>query len=418
MENTDFDWLNGNWASNLEFFTSNSPKAGTAAEPASQAGGRVDLTGSELALPLLRLSGWEEDKQYDKNNPVCIHYDFRWKISQRENIRARHVCSDIDPDLVLAPSDFWKVNFQARLESLLKDKDKFPGDGYMCEETIIEISIERSRQRGLTKRCKKLEIDWHLVDEHLEGLGDLFSKGRKITFSMEFVYKEVTRESTIAKGKKKKKSATEAQKLQRAADAGLWTQVYERYRCRGKHCKQGPHCWPDEQGNHHKLLPGQLEEIVCHIKGNIKEGEKEEDVDVGIEIPPNILKSVLDNSRKRKANGSINCRHCKVHVSAHSGYCDTAEITPGEDPRDMEGDRQAKLEEYCNWGLTQVGSNRWRDALQTANQVAMNQFLELNTILQHPKVVAQLMVRNRVKPGIALQFVSNIKKFQREEKKS
>ena len=60
-----------------------------------------------MPYPLLRLSGWNADKQYDKNNPVCIHYDFRWKISQHENIRARHVCSDRDPDLVLAPGDFW-----------------------------------------------------------------------------------------------------------------------------------------------------------------------------------------------------------------------------------------------------------------------------------------------------------------------
>jgi hypothetical protein len=48
----------------------------------------------------------------------------------------RTVCSDTDPNLVLAPSDFWNVNFQARLESLLQDEDKFPGDIYTCEETI------------------------------------------------------------------------------------------------------------------------------------------------------------------------------------------------------------------------------------------------------------------------------------------
>lgn len=339
----------GNYALNYrtpEISTSGSPRASAAAE-------RVDLVSGEHALPLLRLSGWKSDKQYDKNNPVCIHYDFRWKISQRENIRARHVCSDTDSDLVLASSDFWKVNFQARLETLLKDDDKFPGDSYTCEETIIEISIERSRQRGLTKRYKKLEIDWQLVDEHLENLGGLFSKGRKITFDMEFVYKEVICESITVKGKKKKKSATDAQKLQRAADAGLWTRVYERYRCRGKHCKQGPHCWPDERGDHYKLLPGQLEDIVCHIKGNMKAGEREEDVDVDIEIPFNILKNVLDNSRKRKADGSIDCRQCKAHVSAHGRCCDTAGRTPGEDHGDVEGDRQAKLEEYCNWGLAQ-----------------------------------------------------------------
>jgi hypothetical protein len=51
------------------------------------------------------------------------------------------------------------------------------------------------------------------VNKYLEGLSDLFSKGKKITFSIEFVYKEVTSDSTIAKGKKKKKSAIEAQKL-------------------------------------------------------------------------------------------------------------------------------------------------------------------------------------------------------------
>ena len=70
------------------------------------------------------------------------------------------------------------------------------------------------------KRCKKLEINWQLVDKHLEGLSNLFSKGRKITFSMEFVYKEDTYDSITAKGKKKKKSTIEAQK---ATNASLWT---------------------------------------------------------------------------------------------------------------------------------------------------------------------------------------------------
>ena len=80
----------------------------------------------------------------------------------------------------------------------------------------------------------------------------------------------------------------------------------------------------------------------------MKEGEKDEDVDVNINIPPHILKNVLDNSCKWKADDSINCRYCKVHVLAHSRCCDTAETIHGEDPRDVEGDRQAKLEEYYN----------------------------------------------------------------------
>jgi hypothetical protein len=100
MENTTFDWPDGDYSLNYrtpEVPTSSSPRASRA----GPAAGRADPPSGKHVLPLLRLSGWKVDKQYDKNNPVCIYYDFRWKISQRENIRARHVCSDTDPDLVL-----------------------------------------------------------------------------------------------------------------------------------------------------------------------------------------------------------------------------------------------------------------------------------------------------------------------------
>ena len=402
MENGEIDLLDGNWTPSSDFWASDSPRAGPAAEKASpvaqeasQAAEPVDQASGEHALPLLRLSGWERDKQYDKNNPVCMHYSCQWKLSQRENIRRRTLCFGTYPDLVLAPSDFWKDTFEARLKGLQEDNDKFPADNYVCEETIIEISIERTRQRGFKTPFKNLQIDWQMVDEHLEGL---FIKGRMITVSLEFVYKEVTSDSTMAKDKAKGKrnSATEAQKLQRAAAAGLWTRVYEHWRCRAKYCKEGPHCLKDKQGNHRRLLPTHLEEIVGHIKRNIKDGETEETIDVDIEIPSHILQNVLDNSRKRKADSSTDCRRCK-------------------DLGDVKGDRQDRLEEYCNWGLTQVKSDRWRNALQDANRVAMDSFVELNTALQYPNKVVDLMTREGVSEGAALQFVSNIKHFQREE---
>lgn len=150
----------------------------------------------------------------------------------------------------------------------------------------------------------------------------------------------------------------------------------------------------------------------------MKEGEIEEDVDIRIEIPPYIIKNILENNRKRKADGSIDHRPCKAHTSSQNRCCDTAEMPTVEKLGDVEGDRQAMLEEYCNWGLAQVESDRWRQALQIANQVAIEQFLELNTILQYPEAIVKLMVKNEVAPGIALQFVSNIKKFQREIGKS
>jgi hypothetical protein len=49
-----------------------------------------------------------------------------------------------------------------------------------------------------------------MVDSHIEGLSALFSKRRKITFGMEFIYKEVMSSAMTIKDKKKKQSATEA----------------------------------------------------------------------------------------------------------------------------------------------------------------------------------------------------------------
>ena len=91
MENLNFEWPDGDFALNygaLEFLTSNSPRVGPAAKGASPFAERADLLAeqadqrsNESILLLLRLSGWEPNKQYNKNNPEYIHYDFRWKVS-------------------------------------------------------------------------------------------------------------------------------------------------------------------------------------------------------------------------------------------------------------------------------------------------------------------------------------------------
>ena len=78
MENTTFDWLDNDYSLNYgtpEVPTSSSPRA-SPASPASPAAERADQPSGGHALLLLRLSGWESEKQYDKTNPVCIHYDF------------------------------------------------------------------------------------------------------------------------------------------------------------------------------------------------------------------------------------------------------------------------------------------------------------------------------------------------------
>ncbi|KAK3934408.1 hypothetical protein QBC46DRAFT_462636 [Diplogelasinospora grovesii] len=390
MDGLNFDWLDGDY-NDLNFdapelLSSDSPRVNAVAESsvlATQEAGpvaeRVDQPSGKRALPLLRLSDWDRSK-------------------------AREIFSGDDFNLVLAPSDFWTTDFKPRLETLLKNKKKLPGNSYTCEKALIHIGISNSRQRGLKTECMPHEIDWELLDSHLEGLSALFVRGRKITFNMKFIYKEDGGDQR--KGKTKKRSATEAQKQERATEAGFWARFYEHHRCKRVHCDQGPHCLVDNGGNHRRLLPVHLEASIDHIRRNMKDGEIEETV--SLDIPPEIRDEVLKQSKKRKPDSPIDCRRCKARVSDHRLGS----------PGDVEGIREDKLEEYWKWTETQVKSEGWREALRSAFQVAVQRLLDLNTMLRDPKSAAGLMVKCGVEEGAAMQFVTNVRVFQRETKKS
>ena len=70
MENVDFNWLDSDYALTYktpEPLTSSSLGVNAAASPATE---RLDQPSGERVLPLLRLSGWESNKQYDKDNLI------------------------------------------------------------------------------------------------------------------------------------------------------------------------------------------------------------------------------------------------------------------------------------------------------------------------------------------------------------
>ncbi|KAH8755113.1 hypothetical protein F5883DRAFT_504835 [Diaporthe sp. PMI_573] len=90
MEGLRFDWLDADVAVNYSIpglLTSDSPRVSPAAEQSdvnarlATVAKHADQPSGDCALPLLRLSNWDSNKLYDKDNPKCIHYDFRWKVS-------------------------------------------------------------------------------------------------------------------------------------------------------------------------------------------------------------------------------------------------------------------------------------------------------------------------------------------------
>jgi hypothetical protein len=113
MENTTFDYLDGDYSFNYrtpEVPTSSnlSPKA-----KASPAVERADQPSGEHELSLLRLSGQKRDKQRDKNTvTLCAStMNSGTRFRNMKILGARNVYLDTIPDLDSVPSDFWKEDF-------------------------------------------------------------------------------------------------------------------------------------------------------------------------------------------------------------------------------------------------------------------------------------------------------------------
>lgn len=173
MEETiDLDWyLN---SQNLNYGTPVPPTPGSssATQHAEENAGPRRHT----SLPLLRRSDWEKERSYDINNPVCIHYDIQWKVSQYngQKKRASEVWRRQERNLVLAPGDYWEECLRGKIDDFVNEK--LGENNYMREEANLTISIKNSRGHGFKEEYHDKPIDWDEVNDHLAGLGHLFEK--------------------------------------------------------------------------------------------------------------------------------------------------------------------------------------------------------------------------------------------------
>ncbi len=80
-------------------------------------------------LPHLRSRGVETGRKYDRENPTCIHYDLKLKVSLRGAGKKRSSQIDLlnKSDVVLAPSDLyetgWLVLVGLPVESVTRKQD-------------------------------------------------------------------------------------------------------------------------------------------------------------------------------------------------------------------------------------------------------------------------------------------------------
>ncbi|KAF4772759.1 hypothetical protein HER10_EVM0012675 [Colletotrichum scovillei] len=170
---SDFDW--DTWSDNESIHGSSSaPAVSSRAASQQPPGGR---------LPLLRLIDWDRFRSYDEQPPTCIHYSLEWKLTANN----RTVSKDSEPNLVLAPGDFWDMTLQSKLSNLVTKK--LANKLFKPDDTTVIVSV-RDRSEDLVKRFDDLEIEWEVVETQLRTWSHLFRAGKKLKISVSFNYVE------------------------------------------------------------------------------------------------------------------------------------------------------------------------------------------------------------------------------------
>ncbi|KAF4772737.1 hypothetical protein HER10_EVM0009053 [Colletotrichum scovillei] len=412
---SDFDW--DTWSDNESIHGSSSaPAVSSRAASQQPPGGR---------LPLLRLIDWDRFRSYDEQPPTCIHYSLEWKLTANN----RTVSKDSEPNLVLAPGDFWDMTLQSKLSNLVTKK-LAANKLFKPDDTTVIVSVRDRSEEDLVKRFDDLEIEWEVVETQLRTWSHLFRAGKKLKISVSFNYVETGPRPCRTTGTKR--SATQRMLAERDAElegernrtgqAPSWERVYSLMRCPGPPCNLGPHCWVDDNGGkHHKLMTRHLTSLVAYVEdGGMLESHSD--------IPSSIRELLYAEDQQRldrQGRSQSQAKYPPINITnVMPGSDASAGVSlsghgPGPAPTSaspqtptrlkISGPRDSALRSYYQWQCAQVLDNSFKAGYRKAYEVMVEHCLDLEQVDEDQDT--QFFIDNGVKKGAAARFIRDIREW-------
>lgn len=210
-----------------------SPGERSSSDEADIHGGRLptrhvqsQLRPARSSLSFVSLVDFDPDHPYDENPPSYIRYGLEWTL----RLNQKKIAFQTEPDVVLAPNDFWNHTLRLNLENEISKLHQ--RRACQAETTSVNVSVNARGEEDLTRRFDGLGTTWSVVEERLRRWSRLLFEGKKIRIKVVFDYTDTDRSPRAGVGR----GATASQLAERSvrldaeqAASGSpdpWRQVY------------------------------------------------------------------------------------------------------------------------------------------------------------------------------------------------
>ncbi|KAJ5720259.1 uncharacterized protein N7483_008193 [Penicillium malachiteum] len=341
-----------------------------------------------------------QEGEVDDGGLDYVHYQIEWRVK----LNNRVVAKDTEQDLALPPRSYWER---------IKD----------TAGNILRRKIAHNR-----RRFEGANVDWTTVENQLLKWANLYRLGKKLRIQITINYIDDHGRLSSRSDKRGKSSVTKGMITERDAEMdaeqasgghGVWRDVYRIMRCPGPPCRhEGQYCWQDPHGKkHYRLRTNHLKMLTRYVQqGGV--------IETHDDIPDSLREQLYAEEsqrleRRNKGSDSLTCGSCHpVHfhlpsqmpIPTTSAAAESTAPAPKQtDTIDIPGLLDIAVKEYAAWHQSRVSSQTFRENIQKACDLALENCLDLKQI--HDDQDADFFVKNGVKAGAARRFVSDIARW-------